>query len=194
MAFCRLVVEAWVRGEEGSPNEHIRLFSNRTAIGVGFISGFHGLSGGSTNKMLMVQMDDLNYIRVNIGTYNGSLKGPTVPVQRANRLGRNVPFSYNMSQTSYEMGQASYEMSRTSYEMSRTSYEMSQTSYKMSQTSYEMSRTSYKMRLILYEISLDSYKNCTFLRGSPPFLDALPALLHGPFQRWGVIYHTPKGM
>ena len=66
-------VEAWVKGVEADQLNHARLFSNRQVIGAGFMFSFHGLWGGSLYKMLCIQLDGLNYVVINNGTYNNSL-------------------------------------------------------------------------------------------------------------------------
>lgn len=66
-------VEAWVRGVEADQVNHPRILSNRDVIDNGFMFGFHGLWGGSSHKMLCMQLDGLNYILIDNGSYNASL-------------------------------------------------------------------------------------------------------------------------
>ncbi|MBP7515714.1 MAG: LamG domain-containing protein, partial [Flavobacteriales bacterium] len=66
-------VEAWVRGVEADQVNHPRILSNRDMIDNGFMFGFHGLWGGSSHKMLCMQLDGLNYILIDNGSYNASL-------------------------------------------------------------------------------------------------------------------------
>ena len=66
-------VEAWVRGVEADQVSHPRILSNRDEIDNGFMFGFHGLWGGSSHKMLCMQLDGLNYILIDNGSYNASL-------------------------------------------------------------------------------------------------------------------------
>ncbi|MBK6341654.1 MAG: T9SS type A sorting domain-containing protein [Flavobacteriales bacterium] len=66
-------VETWVRGTEADQVTHPRILSNRDQIDNGFMLGFHGIWGGSAYKMLCLQLDGLNYILINNGTYNGSI-------------------------------------------------------------------------------------------------------------------------
>lgn len=66
-------VEAWVRGTEGEQLSHPRILSNRDAIDNGFMLGFHGVWGGSAHKMLNLQLDGLNYILINNGSFNASI-------------------------------------------------------------------------------------------------------------------------
>lgn len=66
-------IEAWVRGVEADQVTHPRILSNRDAVNNGFMFGIHGIWGGSSHKMLCMQLDGLNYILINNGTYNGSV-------------------------------------------------------------------------------------------------------------------------
>ena len=66
-------VEAWVRGVEADQPSHPRILSNRDAVNNGFMFAFHGLWGGSNHKMVNLQLDGLNYILINNGTYNASV-------------------------------------------------------------------------------------------------------------------------
>lgn len=66
-------VEAWVRGVEADQLSHPRILSNRDVLDNGFMFGFHGIWGGSSYKMLCLQLDGLNYILIDNGTYNASL-------------------------------------------------------------------------------------------------------------------------
>ncbi len=66
-------VEAWVRGVEADQPSHPRILSNRDAVNNGFMFAFHGLWGGSNHKMVNLQLDGLNYILINNGTFNASV-------------------------------------------------------------------------------------------------------------------------
>lgn len=66
-------VEAWVRGVEADQPNHPRILSNRDAVDNGFMFAFHGLWGGSNYKMINLQLDGLNYILINNGSYNASV-------------------------------------------------------------------------------------------------------------------------
>lgn len=66
-------VEAWVRGLEAEQPAHPRILSNRNMVNNGFMFGFHGVWGGSAHKMLAMQLDGMNYILINNGSYNGNI-------------------------------------------------------------------------------------------------------------------------
>ena len=66
-------VEAWVRGVESQQPTHPRILSNRDVTNNGFMFGVHGVWGGSAYKMLCMQLDGMNYILINNGSYNGSI-------------------------------------------------------------------------------------------------------------------------
>ncbi|MFT5891346.1 MAG: hypothetical protein ACI9Y7_001447 [Dokdonia sp.] len=65
--------EAWVRGDESSQTTHPTIFSNRPTSASGCIFFFHDIHSDSIYKMLCVQLNGVNYILFNNGTYNGSL-------------------------------------------------------------------------------------------------------------------------
>lgn len=66
--------EAWVRGEAGPNAVHLTIFSNRSGpqfAGTKFF--FHNYWGGSNTRMLSVQLDAMNYVFLNNGTYDAEI-------------------------------------------------------------------------------------------------------------------------
>lgn len=66
-------IEALVNGAESAQAQHAVLLSDRPATGEGLMFFFHDLWGGSSYKMLAIQLGGVNYLLINNGTYNGSL-------------------------------------------------------------------------------------------------------------------------
>ena len=66
-------IEAWVRGEEALQVEHPRMLANIPGFGAGLLFFFHGLWGGSTVKMLAVQIEGTNYFALDNGTLGATL-------------------------------------------------------------------------------------------------------------------------
>lgn len=71
-------LEAWVRGESALNPGHSTIFSNRVGQGGasntnGVMFGFHNEWGGSQYKMLGIQLDGINYVLINNGSYNGDI-------------------------------------------------------------------------------------------------------------------------
>lgn len=68
-------LEAWIKGEESEQASHPMILSNRGLItsngGVSLF--FHDLWGGSQSKMLCFQINQINYLLLDNGSYNGSL-------------------------------------------------------------------------------------------------------------------------
>ena len=65
--------EAWVSGTVLNSSNHPTIFSNRASENEGIKFFFHGYWGGSNSKMLSVQLNSINYLIVNNGTYNGEI-------------------------------------------------------------------------------------------------------------------------
>jgi RHS repeat-associated protein len=65
--------EAKIKGDETTIGNHPTIFCNRSSPRSGMKLFFHNIWGGSSYKMLGVQLDGVNYIVINNGTYNGSL-------------------------------------------------------------------------------------------------------------------------
>ena len=67
--------EAWIKGDENEQPEHPTIFSNRgtDAFDGGLLFFIHGKWGGSKTKMLCVQLNAINLIIINNGTFDGSL-------------------------------------------------------------------------------------------------------------------------
>lgn len=81
-------IEAWVKGEEGPPNQNMCILSNRASGQTGMMFFTHYLWGGSQYKMLGLQMGGMNYLLVNNGDLDGSfLDGTCHHVALARRGG-----------------------------------------------------------------------------------------------------------
>jgi len=65
--------EAWVKGVPINSSMHPTIFSNRSSSSAGVDFFFHSYWGGSASKMLCIQLNGVNYLLVNNGTYNGNI-------------------------------------------------------------------------------------------------------------------------
>lgn len=73
IGFGDFTLEAWVKGFEHEQNLHPMIISNRPNSGSGMLFFFHSAWGASPVKMLCVQLNGRNYVKLNNGTFQGSI-------------------------------------------------------------------------------------------------------------------------
>lgn len=68
-------IEAWIRGDESEQTAHPTILSNRgsNGFGGGIILFFHSTWGGSQSKMFSFQIDAVNHLFIDNGSFNGSI-------------------------------------------------------------------------------------------------------------------------
>lgn len=84
--------EAWVSGEPVGNSPHPTIFSNRSSLTVGTDFFFHNYWGGSQSKMLCVQLNGLNYLLVDNGTYGGEILDGECHHVAVTRSGSTITF------------------------------------------------------------------------------------------------------
>ena len=65
--------EAWIKGMPTNSSTHPTIFSNRSSSSIGVDFFFHSYWGGSSSKMLCIQLNGKNYLMINNGTFNGEI-------------------------------------------------------------------------------------------------------------------------
>ena len=66
-------IEAWIKGVEDEQRLHPMIFSNRPTSNEGILFFFHSTWGSSQVKMLCVQLNGHNYMKIDNGTFQGSI-------------------------------------------------------------------------------------------------------------------------
>lgn len=86
--------EVWIQGNEANQNNHPVIFSNRgtNAFGGGIMFFLHDRWNGSRFKMLCFQVNAINYLFIDNGSFNGSLLDGQCHHVAISRNGNNISF------------------------------------------------------------------------------------------------------